>query len=239
LSETIRYLVLSNIISRLSEITTDHGFQTDVGANVRVSPLRVSGDSHPSIVVLPQEEAREDYRYGLVLSSLSLVIESTLPLPIEGDPALLSERMRGDIVTALTSDLLEVHFSGGVLEVSPGALIEGGTSGATAVVEHVFLNTGSWAGEDAAGIFNCRQKIGDFDSSEQILFGIQEVADVVSTYGTSVLETIGSGLTIDSIQFTSGGVIEFPGNSDSLVSTQLNFEIRFPEAIGNPYSQTR
>lgn len=54
--------------------------------------------------------------------------------------------------------------SGGTTEVTPGAIIKGATSTATATVETVLLYSGTWAGGDAAGFFIVRDVNGTFTS---------------------------------------------------------------------------
>lgn len=52
-------------------------------------------------------------------------------------------------------DKVVVFTSGGVAEVKAGDTLTGATSGATAKVREVILDSGTWAGGDAAGWFIC------------------------------------------------------------------------------------
>lgn len=54
--------------------------------------------------------------------------------------------------------------SGGTYEVVVGNTIEGATSGATAVVADIVLDSGTWAGGDAAGHFHVKNQTGTFQA---------------------------------------------------------------------------
>lgn len=58
--------------------------------------------------------------------------------------------------------------SGGTTEASAGDTLTGATSGATATIRQVILDSGSWAGGDAAGwlIFNAGDITGTFSAAE-------------------------------------------------------------------------
>tara|TARA_R110000737_G_scaffold210535_3_gene228221 strand:+ start:5638 stop:6228 length:591 start_codon:yes stop_codon:yes gene_type:complete len=59
----------------------------------------------------------------------------------------------GDIVQRSWLGKAVVFTSGGVGQVKPGQILTGATSGATMVVKQVILDSGTWAGGDAAGWF--------------------------------------------------------------------------------------
>ena len=56
------------------------------------------------------------------------------------------------------------YTSGGTTEIEPGDTITGITSGATAVVTNISLDSGTWAGGDAAGTIYFMTQTASFQS---------------------------------------------------------------------------
>jgi hypothetical protein len=61
-----------------------------------------------------------------------------------------------------------LDFDAGTTEISVGDTIEGGTSGATATVIQVDVDSGSWATNDAAGTIYMVERVGTFQNNEAI-----------------------------------------------------------------------
>jgi hypothetical protein len=59
----------------------------------------------------------------------------------------------GDKIQRAWLGKVVIFTSGGVGQVKPGMILTGATSGATMVVKQVILDSGTWAGGDAAGWF--------------------------------------------------------------------------------------
>lgn len=62
----------------------------------------------------------------------------------------------------------QVGFNTGATEIANGATVTGATSGATGVVAKVVLETGTWAGGDAAGRLILSAKTGTFSATENL-----------------------------------------------------------------------
>jgi len=73
--------------------------------------------------------------------------------------------------------------SGGVTEISEADTIEGETGGATATVERVVLQSGTWAGGDAAGYFILSGQTGTFES-ETVKVGVNLNLATITTDST-------------------------------------------------------
>ena len=76
--------------------------------------------------------------------------------------------------------------SGGVTEIVEGDTIVGATSAATAVVERVVLQSGTWAGGDAAGYFAVSGVAGNF-TGENLNVGGVNLATSTNTYQATTL----------------------------------------------------
>jgi len=71
------------------------------------------------------------------------------------DVVILTNVTDGDSITLAVLDKVIVFTSGGTTELKAGDKLTGATSGATAIVREIILDSGSWAGGDAAGWFIC------------------------------------------------------------------------------------
>ncbi|MDI6854393.1 MAG: hypothetical protein QME75_12410 [Deltaproteobacteria bacterium] len=60
-------------------------------------------------------------------------------------------------------------FTNGAKEIKVGDTVKGATSGATGIVTEVNVQSGSWAGGDAAGALNIMTKTGTWQNGENIL----------------------------------------------------------------------
>lgn len=96
------------------------------------------------------------------------------------DFAIVINQTDADKVTMAALGTQFIPFtSGGTNEVVAGDTIVGATSGATAIVGQVLLQSGSWAGGDAAGVF------------------IAHVDDITGTFGSENVYVDGDGGTND------------------------------------------
>lgn len=87
------------------------------------------------------------------------------------------------------NDTLEIDFTSGSTEPSEGDTLTGATSGATAVVQRVVRQSGTWSGGDAAGYLVLRSQTGTF-VSENIDSG---GANVLSIGGDTSAVTLPPG----------------------------------------------
>ena len=89
----------------------------------------------------------------------------------------------------------EIAFtSGGTTEISEGDTIEGGTSGATATVERIQLQSGTWAGGDAAGWFTLSGQTGTFQAEN---LDVGASANLATIAGDSAAITLQPDGTLD------------------------------------------
>lgn len=100
----------------------------------------------------------------------------------------------------------ELDFSaGGTAEVSEGDVLLGATSGATATVERIVLDSGTWAGGDAAGRFVLSGQTGTFQSeSLHVQGGASNVATITGDSSAITIAPDGR-LDYDKSDAFSGG----------------------------------
>jgi hypothetical protein len=72
----------------------------------------------------------------------------------------------GNTLYCFGVDWATLAFGTGTSEIRQGDVLTGATSGATAVVDQVFLTSGSWAGGDAAGTLLLKKVVGTFTNTE-------------------------------------------------------------------------
>jgi hypothetical protein len=100
-----------------------------------------------------------------------------LTLEDYGRSLTLAKITPGDTLTSLSDDIWKyternlAFTSGGTTAVTVGAWIKGATSAATARVLEVTIDTGSWAGGDAAGTLRICSQQGTFTAAEKMTVG--------------------------------------------------------------------
>lgn len=72
----------------------------------------------------------------------------------------------GNTLYCLAVDWARLAFNTGTSEILQGDVLVGATSGATAVVDQVKVESGTWTGGDAAGTLLLKKVVGTFSSSE-------------------------------------------------------------------------
>ncbi len=68
------------------------------------------------------------------------------------------------VLGSVTTASNQLSFTGGTDAFAIGDIVTGGTSGAYATVTSVTVSTGSWAGDDAAGVLGVTTQTGTFES---------------------------------------------------------------------------
>ncbi|TIR92243.1 MAG: hypothetical protein E5X19_18815, partial [Mesorhizobium sp.] len=109
----------------------------------------------------------------------------------------------GDIVTIAFLQWVIPFSGGGTNQISAGDKIKGATSGATAIVEEVLLQSGSWAGGDAAGFFTVQEGslVGTFqsenvyDTTTQASAGIDDATVTANVVHNMAITTAAAGAT--------------------------------------------
>lgn len=80
--------------------------------------------------------------------------------------------------TTDTTQKYVAYTSGGVLPITPGMILTGATSAATAQVVSVSLTGGTWAGGDAVGVLILDNQVGTFESENLDAAGQANIATI-------------------------------------------------------------
>lgn len=128
-----------------------------------------------------------------------------------------SDATSNDVSDSLNAsgDIDEIEYVSGSTEFTVGETITGATSGATGVVTHYTLDSGSWAGGDAAGTLYMKDTSGTFQNPED-LDGSSGGANMATT--ASTLTGSGGGW----VAFTWSGTDEAELADWTLDTTYLN-----------------
>ncbi|RMH42402.1 MAG: hypothetical protein D6688_10260 [Alphaproteobacteria bacterium] len=108
-------------------------------------------------------------------------------------------------------------FGSGSTAITAGQAVTGAISGATGIVLYTpTLDSGSWAGGDAAGTLVIYNDVGTFQSGENILVGGSPVAVTtsVSTRGGAATDAENTQYTQDAIEARRSAIQPVPGEGD-------------------------
>lgn len=106
------------------------------------------------------------------------------------------------VSSATTITTTDINMANGFDEISEGATITGATSGATAVITRVVLNTGTWAGGDAVGRVIFASQTGTFQAEN---LNVGSSLNVSTIAGNSTAITLLPSGKIRTYQFNFGG----------------------------------
>jgi len=103
MSDTIREIIIQDVIARLANIRMANGYNTDIGRNVLRARKIISADDLPSCIVWPKSETAES-KYGLTVCTMPVLIEGLVEFGDE-NPSVVSEKMLGDFIKNILSPL--------------------------------------------------------------------------------------------------------------------------------------
>ena len=238
MTDSIREQIFTAWGLRLTAITTANQYNSNMGSNALRSHLpAVSSPIVPCVGFhVDAEDAAPLYRDNL---------NKIVPIRVQGiaefgstQPPVMAELLYADIEECLLCQEYTLDYdSGGPNEISSGDPLEGEDSGATGLVFSVSLDSGTWAGGDAAGTFSMRRVSGDFENDEELSVGIDTgaatVDGVMSVQDEVELSTSGIAENIIMV----GGSILPPDEKGKVVGVQIDFNVSYRQIAGNPYSQ--
>lgn len=238
MTDTIREQILSAIETRLAEITTARGYNKALGASVFRARRNVDPDDLPCVVLFPRPE-EASRQYGKDVCTMEVEVQALAKFG-SSNVSEVAEQMLGDVIEIMTARKWTLDYdSGGVAEIEAGDTLTGATSSATAIVDAVTLDSGTWAGGDAAGTLTLRRKGGTFQDRENLNQSGGQ-ANIGTVDGTASRETPETGVTdglADDIRYIRGGGVEYPEGEEISVGTSAVFEIEYRVVPGNPYAQ--
>lgn len=134
MADTIRELIIQDIVARLAVITVAGGYRTDCGLHVfrarkNLDP-NMSPPEIPAVVVWPGTEETEK-KYGRQHCAMTVKLDGVAYFDpdVEGDGSVVAEKILGDLIEAITSptwsrspDYIEsIAYAGGGTETYPEA----------------------------------------------------------------------------------------------------------------------
>lgn len=239
MADTIREQIIQNIIAKMAIIRTANAYNTECGKLIkRAELIPVDSKVLPALSVFPMPEIGEE-RYGQrILRIMEMRIQAIDNLK-SINASIVSERILADLIECIFGIVWTMNFdSGGTFEPQPGHEIEGETDGETAIIQAVSLDSGTWAGGDAAGSFILRRVSGVFGNNETLqIHGNADVATVDGALtGQDPKETT-TGDLADSLDYVSGGTEEYPTGQNDIVGAGIVMNIGYKTLTGDPYTQ--
>jgi len=124
MADTIRELIIQDVVAQLGTLTTANGYNTSCGQDVRRGETEVPLADLPASVVLPGEDSAE-HEFGQQNCTMPVEIHA---LHKRGDLniSVLGEQMLGDLISCLVGGrdsigyIDRLHYSGGGIEEYPG-----------------------------------------------------------------------------------------------------------------------
>lgn len=105
MSDTIREIIIQDIMARLADITVDGGYNTDIGARVYRVRKMVDTNELPASVVWPQPEVGQS-SYGQLKCTMQMRVEGIAEFGTE-NASVVAERILGDLKKCLLAGLDE------------------------------------------------------------------------------------------------------------------------------------
>lgn len=90
-------------------------------------------------------------------------------------------RRSGNFLTLAPVEWLTIPFDNGNNEPAYNAILDNDTSGGTAVIDQVFVTSGSFAGNDAAGTFLVKKVVGTWTNNDVLSVAATFIADISAT----------------------------------------------------------
>lgn len=239
MTDSIREQILTNFGTRLTTILKSNQYNSDMGKTVLRSFLpAVDGSLCPAIGFHVNDEEN--------IAMYHRDEQKELPIRVQGVskfgsilPPIMAEKVYADICECVLGTEYSLGYdSGGTNEASEGDQVVGESSAATALLTSVSLDSGTWAGEDAAGTLTLRRVAGNFQDNEKLTIGGDSGAATVDGLlsGTGPLDLTTGGLA-EGITFSTGNV-QMNDQDGTVIGVQIIFRVKYRSIAGNPYSQT-
>ena len=237
MTDTIREQIISAIETKLAQATTAKGYNINFANNVFRARKELHPDQDlPGLVIWPmrEESSRE---YGVDNHNMLVKIEGFKEYG-NTNLSVVAEKILGDIIEVMTGQKWTLAFtSGGTYEPQAGDTIEGADSGATAYLESVSVDSGTWALGTAAGTFTIRRKSGTFEAENLDIGSNTNFATTDATISNQNPVTTTTGGLADDIVYSAGGTEEYPEAGELIIASMAEFQIKYSTISGDPYQQ--
>ena len=239
MADSIREQILTAIGDRLVTLRISNQYNSDMGKQVARSHLPgIDSGLVPCVGYHVEQETNENLYHRKEAKVMPVRVQGVAAFG-SVKPPIMAERIYADICECILADEFTLGFdSGGTAEISAGDTITGQTSAAEARVISISLDSGTWAGGDAAGTFTMRRMKDIFLNNEEIKVGaVTGSATVDGTQSGQDSNALAGGGISDAMTFYTGS-ITMPEADGSTVGVSIIFNVRYKQISGNPYSQT-
>ena len=239
MADSIREQILTAIGDRLVTLRKSNQYNSDMGKQVARSHLPgIDSGLVPCVGYHVEQETNVNLYHRKEVKEMPVRVQGVAEFG-SVKPPIMAERIYADICECILSDEFTLDFdSGGTAEISAGDTITGETSGAQALVISILLDSGTWAGGDAAGTFTLRRLKGLFANNEEIKVGaVTGMATVDGNQSGQDSNALAGGGLSDAMTFYTGE-ITMPEADGLTVGVSIIFNVRYKQISGDPYSQT-
>jgi hypothetical protein len=237
MSDTIREHIIAAMAAKLTEVRTVYGYATECGQHVYRAAMDVPSSLIPAIVLFPRVE-QTSREFGKQIAVMPVEVKGLTLL--EGENAsTLGEKLLGDLITCILGvEYTRTFTSGGTYQILPSHVVVGATSSAHGIILAVTLTTGLWADGTAAGTLRFRSQVGSFQAENLNVGANTNVVTIAGAATQIMAKDISGGLLVDDINYSGGGVEDYPATKDEALVVTATFNVTYQTNIGNPYSQT-
>jgi hypothetical protein len=186
--------------------------------------------------VLPQAET---VTQNASMNQHSMVIKIEARAEHGGaNPSVIAEQLLGDMIEIMTAITWTLPFtSGGTYEPQIGDVIDGEDSEATAMIEAITEDSGTWAGGDMAGSFTLRRLSGIFQAENLNIGANSNIATISGPPSGEKAVTLATAGLADGIRYIEGGPTDYPEEDDTLTGCSAFFQVNYQTKAGDPYTQ--
>jgi len=208
---------------------------TDV---VRAAPRFDVGE----IAIWPRYYLDEERVYSADRYDLDIRIQATDAVATSEVPDIIANEIEGDLIECVFGEVWHLAYTLGDSGANDpddmlGASILAGAC--SLLIESYTVTAGAWSIGTAVGVISCRRKSGAYTATPIpiTITGVGTFVGGVLTAKDKNVIIFPAPLEIQGLDFTGGGVIEYPEAESTAVSVALDVRLRFRTLPGNPYTQ--
>lgn len=238
MADTIRESIIAALITKLAEIRTANGYNTECGQDVRRAAYYYKEDELPGISLFPLTETATAETVGISSRVMPVQVRAIFQHSATNTPSEYGEQVLGDIITCLCGLEYRLTFtSGGTYTIAAGNTLTGATSGATAKVLAVTLSTGSWAAGTAAGTIRITNTSGTFQAENLNVGENLNVCTIAAAASSYPAKWTATGSTKDNIIYRGGGIEDYPHADDQVTIVTANFDVHYQTTATSAYTR--
>jgi hypothetical protein len=235
-SNSIREKAITELTTRLAEISIAHGYENDFTGILR-GQKKANESDLPYIAVLPGMET-ETAVCSMGNRVVDVPIEATKAFDwVTENPSVIAETMLADLKANLKDTKLRINFTVGSHAPVAGERITGATSAVSAHVLSVAVSSGSWGAGTAAGYIVIRDMRGNATYTDFIIGeNLNDPTPTLCCKVASVALNTGTDFAyVADIKYSTGGVLVYPNPDEKVITVHTEWTITYFENCDNPY----